>query len=337
LGWPPIPGCFVTQEGFSLLCRRTIFAGVVLIALPLAADDGKPAAVTPQEAVGWKLFFDPILSRPRNTSCATCHVPAKGYEQGMAKGKGAYGDVLPVNTPTVVNLQDASFFFWDGRAESLEDQAKVPIANPIEMDLSHEEAAGRVAAEPHYRKAFAALGVHEITIDQISRVLAAYERRLVTGETTFDRWLAGDRSALTEGQERGRMIFFTRGQCALCHLGRNFTDGDFHNVATGSASDLGRYNVTKDKEDKGRFKTPSLRNWKGREPFLHDGRFATLRDVIEHYNELPEETAGQPEVDPLGLSEQEIEDLLAFMETLNGPWPDLAPFEQAWRELVADH
>ena len=130
------------------------------------------------------------------------------------------------------------------------------------------------------------------------------------------------------------MIFFTRGQCALCHLGTNFTDNDFHSVATGSPTDLGRYNVTGDEEDKGKFKVPSLRNWKDREPFLHDGRFPTLREVIGHYSEPPEAEAGESELDPLDLSDSEKNDLAAFLEALNGPWPDLAAFEEAWRELA---
>jgi cytochrome c peroxidase len=315
---------------------RLILVGFLLLTPAFAPRLGAvdpPPDVTPQEAIGWKLFFDPILSRPKNISCASCHLPEKGFEGGEAFGKGAHGDVLPRNTPTVVNLKDATSFFWDGRAESLEQQAEGPITNPIEMDLPLEEVVARVRQEPHYQSAFAALGVDEITVDDITAAIAAFERRLVTGEAAYDHWLAGNRDALTPAQEGGRMIFFTTGQCALCHMGPNFTDGDFHNVGTGSEKDPGRYLVTKNEEDKGAFKPPSLRNWKGREPFMHDGRFATMREVIEHYNE-PESKLGESELDPLDLSEEEINDLLSFMEALNGPWPDLKPFEESWRKLA---
>lgn len=298
------------------------------IALPLA---GSP--IGPLEAIGWKLFFDPLLSAPRNTSCATCHDPEKGFESGEALGKGAYGDRLPRNAPTVVNLADAQYFFWDGRAGSLEEQAKGPIENPIEMDLSHDEAAKRVRAEPHYVQAFAQAGVDEITIDEVARAIAAFERSLATGPAPYDRWLTGDRSVFDESQERGRMIFFTRGQCATCHIGANFTDGMFHNIGTGTEEDPGRSKISGDDYDLGAFKTPSLRNWRGREPFMHDGRFATLDAVLEFYNQPKTGALGETELDPLNLSEQDQADIKAFLATLNGTWPDLAPYETAWDAL----
>ncbi len=283
--------------------------------------------------IGWKLFFDPILSKPLNTSCATCHDPQKGFESGVALGEGAYGDTLPRNTPTVVNLQDLDFFFWDGRAGSLEEQARGPIENPIEMDLSANEAVRRVTSESAYVRAFAKAGVTEITIEEITRALAAFERALRTGPTLYDEWMKGNRSVFNEQQERGRMIFFTRGQCATCHLGPNFTDGLFHNIGTGTTDDTGRYAISSDTYDLGAFKTPSLRNWKGREPFMHDGRFETLDEVLNFYNEPKPDTIGQTELDPLQLSERDHADIKAFLNTLNGSWPDLAPIETAWNAL----
>ncbi len=317
----------------SPLQRLLSHASLLCCALSAVAWGGE---VSRQEAIGWRLFVDPILSRPRNTSCGTCHKPEHGFEQGVAFGKGAHRDVLPISTPTVVNLQEADYFFWDGRAESLEEQAKGPITNPIEMDLTLDEAVARVKSQSHYRRAFAAISVEDITIDDIVGAIAAFERKLITGETAFDRWLQGDRSALSDSQARGRMIFFTRGECAICHMGNNFTDNDFHNVGTGSDADLGRYNVTKDEEDKGAFKVPSLRNWEGREPFMHDGRFKTLGEVIDHYSDPPPAKVGESELDPLDLTQAEKDDLLTFLETLNGDWPNLSVFEKAWKELAGD-
>lgn len=301
------------------------------LALLLALRAG--GEVSPLEAIGWKLFFDPILSKPRSTSCATCHKPENGFESGVALGKGAYDDVLPRNTPTVVNLADAEFFFWDGRSGSLEEQAKGPIENPIEMDLPHDEASKRVRAKPDYAEAFASVGVTHITIDEITRAIAAFERALRTGPTLYDKWLEGDRSVFNEAQERGRMIFFTRGQCATCHFGPNFTDGYFHNIGTGTQDDPGRSVISNDDYDVGAFKTPSLRNWRGREPFMHDGRFETLDEVLDFYNEPKTDALGETELDPLGLTDQDHADIKAFLETLNGAWPDLAPYEAAWNAL----
>ncbi len=310
--------------------RRSLLASLGLF---LGAQLG-PASVSPLQAIGWKLFFDPLLSAPRNTSCATCHIPEEGFESGVALGEGAYGDTLPRNTPTVVNLADAEYFFWDGRAESLEEQARGPIENPIEMDLPLAEAARRVQAEPAYAEAFARAGIRQITVAEIARAIAAFERSLATGPTLYDEWLRGDRSVFNAAQERGRMIFFTRGQCATCHLGPNFTDGGFHNIGTGTAEDPGRAAISKDAYDLGAFKTPSLRNWKGREPFMHDGRFGTLDEVLEFYNEPKSDALGETELDPLDLSAQDHADLKAFLETLNGAWPDLAPYEAAWKALL---
>jgi len=291
------------------------------------------AGPTAQEALGWKLFFDPLLSRPRNFSCGSCHIPSKGFEGGEAFSKGAHGDVLGRNPPTTVNLADAEFFFWDGRAGSLEEQALGPIQNSKEMDLTLEELVERVSAQPHYQKAFQKIGVDEITAESIAAAIAAFERKLVTGPTKFDRWVNGDRSALNEQEERGRMIFFTKGDCALCHNGRNLTDDDFHNVGTGTKDDVGRYAIEQEPYFNGAFKTPALRNWKGREPFMHDGRFETLREVLEFYSEPPKTLVGEREIEAKRFTPDEIDDLLAFFETLNGAWPDLNPFEQAWKDL----
>ncbi len=306
------------------------------LVLPLLFAAAASAQVTPEEAIGWQLFFDKNLSGPRNFSCATCHVPDKGYEGGEALSKGAHDDVLGRNTPTVINLAEAEFFFWDGRAATLAEQAEGPITNPQEMDLAMEEATERVRGEALYRKAFERAGLGEIDEEGILEAIATFEASLVTGPTAFDAWINGDRNAFTEQEERGRVVFFTKGDCALCHNGANFSDDDFHNIGTGTAEDRGRYEIEEDEYYLGAFKTPALRNWKTREPFMHDGRFATLRDVIEHYVNPEPNDIGVSEIDPISLTEQDVDDLVAFLETLNGTWPDLGPYETAWNELVAE-
>jgi len=210
----------------------------------------------------------------------------------------------------------------------------VPLTHPQEMDLAAEEAAARVATDPDYRRAFAAAGVDEVTVGEVAAALAAFVRSLESGDSRYDRWLGGDRDALSPAEERGRMIFFTRGQCATCHIGPALTDHRFHNVATGTAEDPGRSEVTGEEKDQGKFKTPPLRGWGGSEPFMHDGRFATLADVLDHYSEPPEADVGVSELDPLELEEDEKADLAAFLQTLDAPGPDLAPYEERWRRLV---
>ncbi len=316
-----------------MILRQTAIPYIVAALLALPA--GAAAEVNPKEAIGWHLFFDKNLSGPKTFSCASCHLPEKGYVGGEALSVGAHGDVLARNTPTVVNLHETEFFFWDGRAGSLAEQAKGPMTNPKEMDVDLGEAVKRISNDPAYRAAFDKAGIAEIDADAIFDAIAAFEMTLETGPTRFDDWVNGDSHALTEQEERGRRIFFTKGDCALCHNGANFADDDFHNIGTGTESDRGRYEIEKDEYYLGAFKTPALRNWKSREPFMHDGRFKTLREVIEFYVDPPPTTIGEREIDPVPLTDDEIDDLIAFLETLNGAWPDLAPYKAAWQRLIA--
>lgn len=318
-----------------LMKRKTSTFILRLTILSLLFSAVAMAEVSAEEAIGWRLFFDKNLSGPRTFSCATCHIPEKGFEGGEGLSKGVHGEVLSRNTPTVVNLHEAEFFFWDGRAATLVEQAEGPITNPQEMDISMEEVAARVGSEAQYRKAFQEAGLGEVDEEGILEAIAAFEASLETGPTRFDHWINGTRDALTEKEERGRLIFFAKGDCALCHNGLNLTDDDFHNIGTGTVKDRGRYEIEKDEYYLGAFKTPALRNWKTREPFMHDGRFATLREVIDFYVKPPPTEVGVREIDPIPLTEEEIDDLVAFLETLNGSWPNLSPYEAAWKELVS--
>lgn len=290
---------------------------------------------SPQAAIGWKLFFDTHLSRNENISCASCHDPAKGYGDGKRFSTGTHGDVLARNTPSVVNLAAATHFFWDGRADSFETQALGPLTNPVEMDFTQEEAVQYVSADLQYRKAFEKIGVKHISIDDITGAFAAFQRTLATGETAYDRWLQGDASALDKSQSNGRFLFFTRGQCAICHIGADFSDHKFHSIGTGTVADPGRFTISGVEKEQGAFKTPSLRNWRGKEPFMHDGRFASLEEVIDFYTDPPPPEVGKSELDALRFSARDKRDLMAFMEALNGEWPDLGNYEQTWKYLLA--
>lgn len=317
------------------MIRTLLAAALCCFSVSLVAETPDKALPEPQAAIGWKLFFDTSLSRNNNISCGSCHDPGKGYGDGKRFGTGTHGDVLSRNTPSVVNLTEAEHFFWDGRAGSLEEQAEGPITNPLEMDLSLAEAEQRIAGQDMYRRAFRRIGVEAPGIGDITAALAAFQRSLTTGATAYDRWLQGDAEALTEAQSNGRFLFFTRGQCAICHIGNEFSDHEFHNIGTGTAEDPGRFAVTGAEEDRGAFKTPSIRNWRGKEPFMHDGRFASMEEVIAFYTDPPPVEVGESELDPLRFSEQDQQDLLAFMEALNGAWPDLAAYEKAWDLLIS--
>lgn len=315
---------------------RRLAAGFLLLACTPLFAAGEAQGTTPgvQEAIGWKLFFDPRLSRKGNVACATCHDPQQGWSDGQRFSQGTHGATLSRNTPGILQLGKASQFFWDGRAASLEEQAKGPLTHPQEMDMSLDEVAQRVQDDADYRKAFARLGTTDPGISDIVAALAAFQRGLRGGENAYDRWLQGDTQALDRSQSNGRFLFFTRAQCATCHIGEDFSDHRLHNVGTGTPEDTGRHQVTGLEEDKGRFKTPSLRNWKGGEPFMHDGRFATMAEVIDFYADPPAPLVGKSELDPLRLGERDKRDLLAFMEALNGPPPDLSPFAAAWQALL---
>jgi len=308
---------------------RACVGGLLLLAGSFA--QAQPSA---EAVIGWKLFFDTDLSRNNNVSCASCHDPGLGYGDGLRFGKGTHGDVLTRNSPSIVNIAAAKHFFWDGRAAFLEEQAQGPLTNPKEMDLTLGEAVDRIASKPQYQTAFATIGVDRIGVDDITGAIAAFERTLVTGETAYERWLQGDRDALTKAQANGRFLFFTRGQCAICHIGNDFSDHDFHNVGTGTAADPGRSAITGLDADAGAFKTPSLKNWRGKEPFMHDGRFATLAEVIAFYTDPPPVEVGKSELDPLRFSEKDQADLLAFMDALIGEWPDLSGYPAAWEALL---
>lgn len=295
-----------------------------LNASPLATPDRDWIEYPDDEApsqretdLGKVLFFDNRLSIDRKRSCASCHNPDLGFGDGLALSADIQGKPLQRHTPHLYNLAWASTFFWDGRADSLEKQALMPIQSEDEMNLSIEDLVIRLNSVSAYREKFAAVyGNGAISEDMIARALAAFMRSLVSDNSAFDRFLRGESNALGPEAKRGLELFQGKAECSKCHDGANFTDDSFHNIGL-PGNDLGRAEVVSDNSLRGAFKTPSLRNITLTAPYMHDGSFASLESVIVFYNEGGGNDILKSElIKPLNLSNQEISDLLAFLGTL---------------------
>lgn len=368
----------------TLLFRVFLIAGFLSVmghyASPApgsSAPVGLPPPAEPQDnpqtpekvALGKKLFEEKRFSLTGEVSCATCHAEEKAFtdsplsvSEGIQKLRGTR------NAPTVVNAVYFKTMFWDGRSPSLEDQALHPPINPVEMGLKdHQPILDIVRSDPEYVKAFKEVfgkTADTVTMDEVTKAIAAFERTLVAGDSPFDRYFyGGEEDALTPAQKRGFNLFVNKGRCVSCHVIEQtqalFTDNRFHNVGVGindiqgdvpglaheflkaeatasqvdvqvltnkKTSELGRFAVSRGFDDLGAFKTPTLRNIAVTAPYMHDGSLETLDDVMQHYNNGGVTHEGDPVNDflsggirPLGLTEQEIDDLVAFMEALTSP------------------
>jgi cytochrome c peroxidase len=271
--------------------------------------------------LGRALFFDPRLSGSNWISCATCHNPGLGWADGLPTGIGNGMESLPRSTPTVLNTAYNKFQFWDGRARTLEEQALAPIVEAGEMHqdigMLVEELAAIAGYVGLFEQAYPAEGITESTI---SRAIAAYERTLITTDAPFDLWVGGDETAIDDAAKRGFELFEGKARCAVCHHGFNFQDDGFHNIGLTSKGepDPGRYAVRPIAAVMGAFKTPTLRELARTAPYMHDGSYVTLRAVLEHYNRGGDVLEGlSPQMRPLDLTADEIDDLLAFLDTLN--------------------
>lgn len=295
---------------------------------PLGLDAYLPTPpdnpLTPERvALGRDLFFEKRLSRDGSISCATCHDPQLGYTDKKPVAVGVDGQKGKRRTPRIINRAYGKSFFWDGRAASLEEQVLKPIANPIEMALPVEDAVALLRSDDEYAKRFEAAFLGEPTLERLAFALAAYVRTILSGDSPYDRYLAGDESALTSAQKRGLDLFRGKGGCVVCHVGPNLTDERFHNTGVGWAdgkhADEGRAAVTGDPADLAAFKTPPLREVARTGPYMHDGSLETLDDVIDFYDDGGKEN---PDLDfdmqPLHLTDEEKADLAAFLEALNG-------------------
>ena len=312
--------------------------------------------------LGRQLYFDRRLSKGIEASCADCHHPDSGYAFNSQFGIGIEGLTGDRNSPTSMNRILSREQFWDGRAKDLEAQAVGPIANPIEMGNTHETVVAFLKSNAVYRAQFEKIFGQEPNIDDVGRAIATFERVIVTGDSPYDfnerlervkelirtegfdnmdelksedpelynQYLeaqkAADANPMNESARRGQKLFFSQEvNCAACHVGANFTDEKYHNLGVGMDAenpDLGRFNVTGREEDKGAFKTPTLRNVAQNGPYMHDGSQKTLLEVVEWYAK-----GGHPnpylsdKVKKFEATDQEKVDLVSFMEALTGPLP----------------
>jgi cytochrome c peroxidase len=292
---------------------------------PLIPAEDNPTTVA-GVLLGRYLFHDPVLSGDSTLACAGCHQPELGFADDRALSEGIDGTEGRRNASALSNLGFLTRFFWDGRAQSLEDQALEPVADPIEMHLSWDEAEARLASHRFYPTLFErAFGTRVVTRERTVKAIAQFERTLVSANSKFDRERRGE-ATYTPEEALGEQIFQNeRGDCFHCHFVTPvFTDNLFHNVGIDSVLiDRGLGELTGEVRDMGLFKTPSLRNVEFTAPYMHDGRFETLTEVVEHYNSGGFLT---PTVDPLirvgqglGLTDEEVQGLVAFLKALSDP------------------
>jgi cytochrome c peroxidase len=261
--------------------------------------------------LGRELFFDGRLSRSGDTSCATCHDPARAFTDGRTLALGDAGTEVARNAPAVFNRAMGRAQFWDGRAETLAEQALGPLLAPDEMGMTRELFRERFGDDPRFRRVFGSAPSLELA----ATAIAAFEATLVSGDSAFDRYeWRGDAHALGEPARRGLTLFRGKAGCSTCHVGTNFSDEALHDIGIGKNGVFGR------------FKTPTLRNVTRTAPYMHDGSLATLADVVRYYADGGTPHPGlDPEIRPRDLSEEERADLVAFLEALDGPIVALSP------------
>lgn len=312
---------------YKNFAATVIAAGMVFAVTAHAADGDRGGIVE----LGRSLYFDPRLSADDTVSCSSCHSPEHAFTDNKTVSTGIRGQAGGRNSPTVINRLYGKSQFWDGRASSLEEQAKGPIVNPVEMGMKdHATLVAKLKGIEGYNEWFKKVFGRELNIGDLAKSLAAFERTIVSDDSNYDRYLSGDQGALNAAERRGFDVFKGKGRCMICHGGNNFTDELFHNLGVGMdkpTPDLGRYSQTKAERDKGAFKTPTLRDIASTGPYMHDGSEKTLEDVVEFYNRggVPNSHLDMA-VKKLGLNQGEKQDLVAFMKSLGGV---------RWRRITA--
>jgi cytochrome c peroxidase len=282
--------------------------------------------------LGRLLFFDKRLSQDNTIACANCHLAKFGFTDGKPVSTGIRGQKGGRSAPASFNRVFSSAQFWDGRAATLEAQSVGPFTNPIEHGFANYDVMmAKMKKIPGYRKLFMQVFGEDITIDNVGRAIASFQRTVLSGNSPADRFDQGQEAgAISEAAQKGLTLFRDKARCTKCHSGFNFTDEKFHNLGLGwddNKVDLGRYMVTKNPEDIGAFKTPTLREIARSAPYTHDGRFKTLEEVVNFYNQGGVKNPHQdPLIIPLELTDQEKSDLVQFLRTLNG---------EGWQQVKA--
>lgn len=277
-------------------------------------------------ALGRRLFYETLLSGDNTMSCGTCHIQANGFAEPKQTSVGINGEVGTRNAMSIINIGWVrTGLFWDGRSATLEEQALEPVRNPIEMASSWQEVESKLNAHTEYPQLFkAAFNVDYIDSLTVTKAIAQFMRTLISGNSRFDRWHNRQEIQLNDQELRGFILYTTEeADCFHCHgLGGLITDNQFNNNGLDvEYTDMGRYEVTGNEMDRARFRTPTLRNIEMTAPYMHDGRFFTLEEVVEHYSE---HVKVSPTISPLmelvgnngaQLTQQQKEDLVAFLRT----------------------
>jgi cytochrome c peroxidase len=296
--------------------------GLFILFISAGFDEEKN--IRTKAALGKKLFNEKLLSKDSSISCASCHKPAFAFSDTIAFSVGINGKLTRRNTPSVLNMKNRPYYFWDGRASSLEEQSLFPIQNPDEMGLPIAEAIERLNNSEVYIQLFQKIFRQVPNEKNLSAAFAAYENTLETVNSKFDDW-SNLLQKLTRQEERGRQVFLSsKAKCFDCHFREDFTDDAFKNIGLFNGKELndsGRYNITNNKHDLGKFKTPGLRNIAVTAPYMHNGMFKTLEEVVEYYNNPAGFIGNSINIDPslrkpLGLTSREKKDLVAFLKTL---------------------
>jgi cytochrome c peroxidase len=318
---------FSTARCTFELMRKTIFLSIAAVFAIITASsffDRQDAEIVSGVALGKKLFSEKILSKDSSVSCASCHIPKYAFADTVAFSVGIGGKLTKRNTPSVLNMKNRPYYFWDGRASSLEEQALMPIQNPDEMGLPIDEAVKRLNQSREYTLLFQKIFRQKPSAKNLALAFSAYEKTLETVDSKFDDW-SNNLKKLNASEERGRELFVgDKAKCFDCHRMEDFTTDDFKNIGLYNGKDLndaGLYNITHKETDKGKFKTPGLRNIAVTAPYMHNGMFKTLEEVVEYYNDPQKFVPDAVNIDdalksPLNLSENEKMDLVSFLKTL---------------------
>ena len=282
-------------------------------------------------ALGKLLFFDKRLSKNNTIACASCHIPSLAFTDGQPVSAGIHRQQGGRSAPTAINRIFSSKQFWDGRAATLEEQSVGPFINPVEHGfLNHDELVDKIKSIAGYRKLFQKVFGTDVMIGHVGKAIASFQRTILSGNSPYDRFdYGGEESALTPAAQRGLKLFLGKARCTRCHSGFSFSDEKFHNLGIDWDTDhidLGRYVVTKNPDQIGAFKTPTLREISRTAPYMHDGRFASLRAVVEFYDQGGIKNPHQDSlIIPLNLNDQEKDDLVQFLESLSGEGWQMTP------------